>query len=78
MTREEGWLTSQGSGAFGLSKDNLAAVGRIALAATSIEMLVESMIWTLLEVDEAPGRAVTEDARPSWLGTGAAGKAQRH
>jgi len=50
-----------------LGQADLAALGRIALASTRIEMLAEQMIWELLGVDEAAGRAVTEGQRPSWL-----------
>jgi len=52
---------------YGLGQEDLAALGRIALISTGIEMVVEAMIWELLGVEEAPGRAVTERARPFWL-----------
>jgi hypothetical protein len=50
-----------------LSQADLAALGRIALISTGIQMVVEMMIWELLGVEEAAGRALTDKATPSWL-----------
>jgi len=50
-----------------IGQENLAALGRIAIASTGIEMIAEQMIWALLGVDEPAGRALTERAWPSWL-----------
>jgi hypothetical protein len=50
-----------------LTQEDLAALGRMALASTGIQLAVESMIWELLGVDEPAGRAVTENASPAWL-----------
>ena len=50
-----------------LGQEDLAALGRIALASTGIEMVAEAMIWELLGVEEPVGRTMTERARPSWF-----------
>lgn len=50
-----------------IGQENLAALGRIALASTGIEMIAEQLIWELLGVEEPGGRALTEGARASWL-----------
>jgi hypothetical protein len=47
--------------------ENLAALGRIALSSTALETITESLILTLLGVEEAAGRALTEGSRPRWL-----------
>lgn len=56
-----------GSGDYTLGQDDLAALGRIALISTGIQMVVEMMIWELLGVEEAAGRTLTDKATPSWL-----------
>jgi len=50
-----------------IGQENLAALGRIALASTGVEMIAEQLIWELLGMEEPAGRALTEGARPSWL-----------
>jgi hypothetical protein len=51
----------------GLGQTDLAALGRIALISTRIQMVIELMIWELLGVEETAGRAITDRASPSWL-----------
>src|SRR4051794_14592211 len=50
-----------------IGEETLAALGRIAIASTGVQMIAEQMIWMLLGVEEPAGRALTENARGSWL-----------
>jgi hypothetical protein len=50
-----------------IGEANLAALGRIAMASTGIQMIAEQMIWALLGVGEPAGRALTDRATASWL-----------
>lgn len=44
-----------------LSKDDYAALGRIALASAGLDHFVEWMIWDLLEVSEDMGKVMTNN-----------------
>ncbi len=43
-----------------LSKDQLAAIGSVAIASTNCESMVESMIWAFLGIEETKGKFVTQ------------------
>lgn len=50
-----------------LSQEDLAALGRIVLISTRIQMTVEQVVWVLLGVDELAGRTLTDQTPASRL-----------